>query len=203
MKTILIDYGVGNLRSVNKALEVAGAEVIQTSDPQMILEGDKVILPGVGAFKDGMQGLRQRALVPALNEIVHRKIPLLGICLGMQLFFTKSSEMGESAGLGYISGEVKKFRDNNLKIPHTGWNQLKVNPSSLLFKGIKNNTYVFFNHSYYCSPDSLTAAIAETDYSVSFASAVQSGAIYGVQFHPEKSQSAGIKILENFLEYCQ
>lgn len=203
MKTILIDYGVGNLRSVKKALEVAGSEVLQSSDPQVILEGDKVVLPGVGAFKDGMQGLHQRALVPALNEIVQREIPLLGICLGMQLFFTKSSEMGDSVGLGYIKGEVKKFQGNDLKIPHTGWNQLKINPFSLLFKGIKNNSYVYFNHSYYCSPDELTAASAETDYGVSFASAVQSGSIYGVQFHPEKSQSAGIKILKNFLEYCQ
>lgn len=203
MKTILIDYGVGNLRSVKKALEVAGAEVVQTSDPQVILEGDKVILPGVGAFKDGMEGLRQRALVPALNEIVRRKTPLLGICLGMQLFFTKSSEMGDSAGLGYIRGKVEKFQGNELKIPHTGWNQLQINPSSLLFKGITQNTYVYFNHSYYCSPDELMTASAETDYGVLFASAVQSGSIYGVQFHPEKSQSAGIKILENFLEYCQ
>lgn len=202
MITILIDYGVGNLRSVKKALEMAGASVIQTADPNIILKGERVILPGVGAFKDGMAGLRQRGLIPTLNEIVDRNTPLLGICLGMQLFFTRSSEMGDSSGLGYIQGEVRKFQDTDLKIPHTGWNQLKINPPSHLFEGIKNNTYVYFNHSYYCSPADLSAISAETAYGVSFASAIQSGKIYGVQFHPEKSQDAGIKILRNFLEFC-
>jgi imidazole glycerol-phosphate synthase subunit HisH len=203
MKTVLVDYGLGNLRSVRKALESVGAHVIQTSDPEIILMGDKVILPGVGAFKDGMQGLKHRGLIPALNEIVNRKTPLLGICLGMQLCFMSSTEMGNNAGLGYVQGEVRKFSGQGLKIPHTGWNQLKINLTSSLFQGVGNNPYVYFNHSYYCAPDEPTVTIAETEYGVSFASAIQCGTIYGVQFHPEKSQDAGLKLLSNFLEYCQ
>lgn len=203
MKIILVDYGIGNLRSVRKALEWVGAQVVQTSEPEVILSGDKVVLPGVGAFKDGMIGLEARGLIPVINEIVKRETPLLGICLGMQLFFSRSLEMGDTPGLGYIKGEVKEFSGEKLKVPQTGWNQLEVNPDSFLMKDVPNQTYVYFNHSFYCEPADPGVSVAKTDYGVPYTSALEQGSIYGVQFHPEKSQDAGLIILKNFLEVCQ
>lgn len=202
MKIILIDYGIGNLRSVKKALEQVGAQVVQSSDPAVILSGDKVVLPGVGAFKDGMNGLRERGLIPSINEIVKRQTPLLGICLGMQLFFKSSSEMGDTTGLGYIDGEVKKFSANSLKVPQTGWNQLTFASSSSLFHHVSEGAYVYFNHSFYCDPSDPSTTVAKTDYGISFTSAVQRGSVYGMQFHPEKSQGVGLRILKNFAEVC-
>jgi len=203
MKIVLIDYGVGNLRSVKKALETVGAAVILTDDPELILKGDKVVLPGVGAFKDGILGLQQRGLMPAIQRVVEQKTPLLGICLGMQLLFKRSSEMGESVGLGLINGVVEKFSIEGLKIPHTGWNQLQIMASSPLIKGLEDNAFVYFNHSYYCSLTEKAACVANTDYGISFPAAVQSGSIFGVQFHPEKSQDIGLSILRNFVEFCE
>ena len=203
MKIILVDYGIGNLRSVRKTLERVGAAVIQTDDPKLLLSGDKVVLPGVGAFKDGMAGLQHRGMIPVLNQVVDQKIPLLGICLGMQVLFARSSEMGHSPGLGFVEGEVKKFSMVGLKIPHTGWNQLHFTASSPLFQGVKDDAYVYFNHSFYCSQTEPSSAIAHTDYGVVFTSAIQSGSIYGVQFHPEKSQETGLTILKNFVELCE
>ncbi len=203
MKIVLIDYGIGNLRSVAKAIEKVGHTALQTSDPEEIIVGDKVILPGVGGFKDGIQGLKQRGLISVLRQIVDRQTALLGICLGMQLLFNTSSEMGASAGLGFIEGNVKKFRTANLKVPHTGWNQLQMDRSSCLFGGIKNNAYVYFNHSYYCVPQDPDVSIAKTDYGIAFASACQFGSNYGVQFHPEKSQDVGLRIIKNFIEVCE
>ena len=203
MNISLIDYGIGNLRSVKKALEQVGAQVVQTSDPEEILSGEKVVLPGVGAFKDGMFGLQQRGLIPTINAVVERQTPLLGICLGMQLFFDRSSEMGNTYGLGYIQGVVKEFSMKNLKIPQTGWNQLNLATGSPLLKGVDVGSYVYFNHSYYCKPENSSMAITTTDYGLNYASAIQAGSIYGVQFHPEKSQSVGLKILRNFVEVCQ
>ena len=202
MKIILIDYGVGNLRSVQKALASVGADVIQTDDPQKILSGEKVVLPGVGAFKDGMQGLQERGLIPIIDTVVARCTPLLGICLGMQLFFGSSSEKGETRGLGYVSGKVRSFPVNELKVPQTGWNQLQIDQTHPLFKGVQDKSYVYFNHSYYCEPSNPSVIIARTDYGVNFASSVSVGAIYGVQFHPEKSQDVGLQILKNFVEVC-
>lgn len=203
MSIVLVDYGIGNLRSVSKALEAVSAEVVQTSDPEVILSGDKVILPGVGAFKDGMFGLQSRGLIPVIDEIARRRTALLGICLGMQLFFSRSSEMGDTPGLGYIAGEVKEFSGDRLKVPQTGWNQLEINPDSFLLKGIPERAYVYFNHSFYCEPADAGVSAARTDYGVSYTSAVERGPIYGVQFHPEKSQDVGLKILKNFVEVCQ
>jgi len=203
MKIALIDYGIGNLRSVKKAFEAVGANIIQTSDPDEILNADKVVLPGVGAFQDGLSGLQKRNLIPTLNEIKRRKTPFLGICLGMQLLFERSSEMGNTRGLGFISGEVRKFSDKALKIPQTGWNQINTINSSPLLGSIKDQSYVYFNHSYYCDPLDKQDTIAQTEYGKSYASAVQKGSIYGVQFHPEKSQKIGLTILKNFVERCQ
>jgi len=203
MRVALIDYGIGNLRSVNKALEHVGAVVVQTADPEEILKADKVILPGVGAFKDGMKGLQARGLISTIDEIVKRQTPLLGICLGMQLFLSRSSEMGETHGLGYVAGEVREFSMDHLKIPQTGWNQLQMTSPSPLLRGVDDGTFVYFNHSYYCDPSAPSVSIAKTDYGISFASAIQEESIYGVQFHPEKSQDAGLMILRNFVEVCQ
>jgi len=203
MKLVLVDYGIGNLRSVRKALEAVGAQVIQTSEPGVILSSEKVVLPGVGAFKDGMSGLEVRGLIPVIDEIVRRETPLLGICLGMQLFFSRSSEMGDTLGLAYIDGEVKEFSGEGLKVPQTGWNQLEINGTSSLLRGVQDQTYVYFNHSFYCEPADPGVSAAKTEYGVLYTSAVEKGSIYGVQFHPEKSQDAGLKILKNFVEVCQ
>jgi imidazole glycerol-phosphate synthase subunit HisH len=199
MKLAMIDYGIGNLRSVKKALEAAGANVVQTEDPDLILAADKVVLPGVGAFRDGMTGLKTRGLVPILQTVVQRGTPLLGICVGMQLFFERGLEMGAWDGLGFIPGEVRPFPESDLKVPQTGWNQLNIQKYSPLLKGIMNGNHVYFNHSYYCAPADDSVAIALTDYGFPYASAVQSGNIYGVQFHPEKSQAVGLSILRNFV----
>lgn len=198
----LIDYGVGNLRSVNKALVTAGADVVQTDDPQIILRASKVVVPGVGAFQDGMKGLKSRDLIPVLKEIVKGGIPVLGICLGMQLFFEMSSEQGQTKGLGFVQGNVEKFSSANLKIPHTGWNQIKIINSSPLFTGLESNTYVYFNHSYYCVPAISLNILTQTDYGHTYASAVRNENLFGVQFHPEKSQEVGLRLLRNFIERC-
>ena len=203
MNIALIDYGIGNLRSVKKAFEAVGTNIVQTSESNLILNADKVVLPGVGAFKDGVKGLQNRNLIPTLLELKRRKTPLLGICLGMQLLFDASSEMGNNKGLGFIEGEVRKFSNSALKIPQTGWNQIEIINKSPLLKDVKDQSYVYFNHSYYCDPSKSVDMIAQTDYGLAYASAVQKGSIYGVQFHPEKSQDIGLIILKNFVEHCQ
>lgn len=200
MTIALIDYGIGNLRSVRKALETAGGAVFQTDDPEEILAADKVILPGVGSFRDGMGGLKERGLISVLEEIRERNTPLLGICLGMQLIFEASMEMGHCPGLRFVRGQVRPFPASALKVPQTGWNQLEMVNNSSLLTGIPNGSYVYFNHGYYCAPENPEDVIALTDYGVAYASAIQSRALYGVQFHPEKSQSIGLAILRNFLE---
>jgi imidazole glycerol-phosphate synthase subunit HisH len=200
MKRIaLVDYGIGNLRSVEKALQAAGGEVVLTEDPSEIMKADKVVLPGVGAFGDGIAGLHQRGLVELMVQLERRGTPLLGICLGMQLLFQASDEMGEHAGLGLLPGRVKRFSTPGLKIPHTGWNQLAITDSPL-FAGLQVNSYAYFNHSYYCVPEQHSAVLATTEYGLKYASVVGRGSVYGVQFHPEKSQAVGLQILRNFVE---
>jgi glutamine amidotransferase len=198
---ILIDAGTGNLRSVQKALESVGANVERTDDPKKVLTAGRVILPGVGAFGDFMTGLRQRQLEDPVKEIVQRGIPLLGICVGMQALFEIGEEMGDHKGLGFLEGKVLRFPDSlAVKIPHTGWNQLEVGNDAFLFNGINSGAYVYFNHSYYCQAMNSSDVIATTNYNISYACAVQCDNIYGVQFHPEKSQKVGLQILKNFLE---
>jgi imidazole glycerol-phosphate synthase subunit HisH len=198
---ILIDAGTGNLRSVQKALETVGANVLLTGDPQKVLSGKRVVLPGVGAFGNFISGLRAIGLDNALKEIVGRGIPLLGICVGMQALFEIGEEMGDHEGLGFLRGTVLKFDDSlSIKIPHTGWNQLAVKKDALLFNHVREGAYVYFNHSYYCQVQDFSDVIAETDYGIRYACAVRHENIFGVQFHPEKSQSVGLQILKNFLE---
>ena len=198
---VLIDAGTGNLRSVQKALEAVGANVLRTDDPKNVVSGGRVVLPGVGAFGDFMSGLRARGLEEAVNDTVQRGIPLLGICVGMQALFEIGEEMGEHKGLGLLQGKVVKFADSlSVKIPHTGWNQLEVKNDARLFDQVDAGAYVYFNHSYYCQPQNSSDVLATIDYGMNYACAVQCENIFGVQFHPEKSQAVGLKILKNFLE---
>ncbi|HVN16020.1 MAG TPA: imidazole glycerol phosphate synthase subunit HisH [Anaerolineales bacterium] len=198
---ILIDAGTGNLRSVQKALENVGAKVLRTENPKDVVAGKKVVLPGVGAFGDYMAGLRARGLDEAVKEIVQRGAPLLGICVGMQAFFDVGEEMGEHQGLGLLRGQVARFAESlPVKIPHTGWNQLRVEKDTALFDGVRDEMYVYFNHSYYCQVQNPSDVLATTTYGITYTCAVAHENIFGVQFHPEKSQAVGLRILKNFLE---
>jgi glutamine amidotransferase len=196
----LIDYGIGNLRSVEKALAAVGAEVQLTSAPEVIRAADRVVLPGVGAFGDGMAGLRQRGLEAVIETVLQEGKALLGICLGMQLLFEVSYELGEHRGLGLLPGEVRKFERGDLKVPQTGWNQVRTEKDSPLLSGLAPNSYAYFNHSYYCEPANREDILASSEYGVRYAAVVGRGRLYGVQFHPEKSQAVGLQILRNFVE---
>jgi glutamine amidotransferase len=199
MMIALVDYDLGNLRSVEKALETIGADVQLTSDPEVILAAEKVVLPGVGAFGDGMVGLRRYRLVEVIPEVVRRGTPLLGICVGMQVLFEEGEEHGRHQGLGLLPGRVRRFETAGLKVPQTGWNQILPARETMLLDGLLPGDYAYFNHGYYCdaAPDD---TLAQTEYGVRYASVVGRGRLYGVQFHPEKSQRVGMTILRNFVE---
>ncbi len=202
---VLIDAGTGNLRSVHKALEAAGARVTRTDAPEDVRRGQRLVLPGVGAFGDFMEGLRQRGLEAAVLEAVNRGVPLLGICVGMQALFEIGEEMGEHRGLGLLPGRVVAFpaalREQGLKIPHTGWNFVQWARQNPLTAGLETGGYAYFNHSFYCLPSAETDIIGYTNYGFRFASAVQRDNLLGVQFHPEKSQRVGLQVLANFLQW--
>ncbi|MBI5223480.1 imidazole glycerol phosphate synthase subunit HisH [Candidatus Micrarchaeota archaeon] len=198
----IIDYGMGNLRSVSKAFELIGAEVIVSGDTNELVKADKLVLPGVGAFGDGMNNLRKLGLIEFMHsQVMVNKKPLLGICLGMQLLAEKGYERGENKGLGFVAGEVKKFDmgERNLKVPHVGWNEVKFKEEGL-FRGIKSGSCFYFVHSYHLICKEPKDAIGTTEYGYTFTSAVNKGNIFGTQFHPEKSQEAGLKLLENYLK---
>jgi len=197
----IVDYGIGNLRSVEKALQRVGAEARVTADPADLDAARGIVLPGVGAFGDGMAHLRARQLVDPVLRQVERQKPLLGICLGMQLLFEESDEMGLHRGLGILPGRVVRFPDGELKVPHIGWNQLwraDSSPEMALLEGIPHGAHAYFVHSYYVAPEEPGDVLAWTDYGIEFAAVVGRGRIYGAQFHPEKSQDVGLRLLRNF-----
>ena len=197
----IIDYHAGNLRSVEKALISLGEDVVVSREADVLLAADKVILPGVGAFGDAMNKLKEYGLVEVINKIVAKNIPLLGICLGLQLMFEESDEAPGVKGLGLLKGKILRIPPKEgLKIPHMGWNSIDIKPQARLFKGIKNNSYVYFVHSYYLKADEEDIVAASTEYSVHIHASVESGNIFACQFHPEKSSDIGLKILKNFAE---
>lgn len=196
---VMVDYGAGNLRSVAKALDAVGADVTVTGEPGPLRDADRVVLPGVGAFGDGMAELERQGFVEPLRTLAASGTPLLGVCLGMQLLLERSEEMGKHRGLGLIPGEVIRFDDSALKVPHTGWNQILPERSCPLLEGLPEASYAYFNHGYYCQTDASVTA-ARTQYGVDFSSVIQRERMFGVQFHPEKSQDVGLRILANFME---
>ena len=196
----VVNYGLGNLHSVQKALAHVGGEAVITADPQTILEAEKVVLPGVGAFADGMRGLESRGLVPAVREAARRGTPFLGICLGMQLLFDTSDEQGRHPGLGLLAGKVRRFPAKGVKVPQIGWNQVRPAKASKLLAGLGEGDYFYFNHGYYCEPADPGTPLTITEYGLPYASAVEKGNIFGVQYHPEKSQRTGLQLLKNFVE---
>lgn len=196
----LIDYDAGNIRSVEKALGKLGQEVCVTRDREALLGADKVILPGVGAFGDAMGHLKEYGLVDVIHEIVEKKTPFLGICLGLQLLFERSDEAPGVKGLGILKGEILRIPDEEgLKIPHMGWNSLKLQNDGRLFCGLETEPYVYFVHSYYLKAQDETQVAAFTDYGVRIHAAVEQGNVMACQFHPEKSSSVGLQILKNFV----
>lgn len=203
----IVDYGVGNLRSVQKAMERVGVIGVVTNDRQVIRDAPGIILPGVGAFGDAVDTLRGTGLDEVVLERVEQQTPLLGICVGMQMLFDESEEMGLHRGLGLLAGRVARFAPG-LKVPHIGWNQIHPRvmadgaPSPLL-KGIREGDYAYFVHSYYPVPASESVVLATTDYGIEFVSAVGAGRIFGIQFHPEKSQDVGLRLLKNFAEVVE
>lgn len=194
----IIDYGTGNLRSVQKAFERVGAETVVTSDPSHIAEAQGVVLPGVGAFGDAMENLRRAGLDGAVLRAIEEGRPFLGICLGMQILFEEGEEMGLHKGLGVFGGRVVRF-DTKLKVPHIGWNQIHIRRETPLLQGVPDGGYAYFVHSYYARPAEPEIILATTDYGIDYASIVGRDNVFGIQFHPEKSQEVGLKILGNFV----
>ncbi|MCA9090296.1 MAG: imidazole glycerol phosphate synthase subunit HisH [Planctomycetaceae bacterium] len=196
----IIDYGMGNLRSVEKALEMLGAETLISSSPAELAHVEKLILPGVGAFRDAIHDLRQKGWEQPLRDHLAAGRPLLGICLGLQLLFDVSYEDGEFEGLGLVAGEVRRFQpEPELKIPHMGWNSLEIVHPNPLLEGIQAGDHVYFVHSYHVVPEDESVIATRTQHGTqSFASSIAKDNLYAVQFHPEKSQRVGLKLLQNF-----
>jgi glutamine amidotransferase len=214
MSTIIVDYGMGNLRSVQKAFEHIEIPATISSDPRVIAQADRIVLPGVGAFRDAINALHQHDLVTVLREHIAADRPFLGICLGLQLLFDRSLEDGEHQGLGVIPGTVRRFDlPAEFKIPHMGWNQLDLvtatdsqtssnaagNPARALLANMGPNPWFYFVHSYHCVPEDRSWVAATTDYGGPFVSVVARGNVMATQFHPEKSQACGLQLLKNFV----
>lgn len=196
----IIDYDAGNIKSVEKALVLLGEEPVITRDPEVILAADKVILPGVGAFGDAMHNLKMYGLDKVIHEVVAKKTPFLGICLGLQLLFERSDETPGVEGLGVLKGEILRIPDKEgLKIPHMGWNSLKLVNGGRLFKNLPENPYVYFVHSYYLKAADESIVKAETEYSTLIHASVEQDNVFACQFHPEKSSDTGLQILKNFV----
>ncbi|MDQ3756115.1 MAG: imidazole glycerol phosphate synthase subunit HisH [Acidobacteriota bacterium] len=199
-RVAIIDYGVGNLRSVEKAFAATGTEAVVSDDERILSAAERLALPGVGAFGACMKELRARGFDQLVRERVSKGTPLLGICVGMQMLFDESEEFGATSGLGLLRGRVRRF-ESHLRVPHVGWNQLNTHDRSHpLLKGITNGAFFYFVHSYYCAAEDERDVLGRTEYGIDYASVVAQGRICGVQFHPEKSQTAGLRLLKNFAQ---
>lgn len=220
----IIDYGMGNLRSVAKALESLGAQVKITASPDIIKNAAGVVLPGVGAMPEAMKALQKAKVIRSLEKVIAEDKPFLGICLGLQLLFETSEEGGGCKGLGIFKGSVPKFNlsklpaanrqlQTSLKVPHMGWNQIKIQladggrrtavKNKGILTGLKDNSYVYFVHSYYVKPQDKKIIATTTDYGLDFCSSIAKGNLFACQFHPEKSQTVGLRILKNFIKMCE
>lgn len=196
----IIDYDAGNIKSVEKAFQFLGEEVVLTRDRNVILNADGIVLPGVGAFGDAMEKLHRYGLVAVIHEAVEKKIPFLGICLGLQLIFERSDESPGVEGLGLLKGEILHIpEESGLKIPHIGWNSLKFLGKGRLFGGLEESAYVYFVHSYYLKAEDEGIVTAVTEYGTAIHASVEQGNLFACQFHPEKSSDTGLKILRNFI----
>jgi len=203
MKLVVVDYGMGNLRSVAKALEYVGFEDVRVSgDREEVSKADVLVFPGQGAFRKAMENLKDLDLIKPLLDHIEKGKPFLGICLGLQLLFEKSYEHGETKGLGVFEGEVVLLPPS-VKLPHIGWNQVWIKQKEGIYSGLEDGDYLYFVHSYHVVPKDKDIIASETDYGIYFVSAVQKDNLWAVQFHPEKSQKKGLRILQNFKEFCE
>lgn len=194
----IVDYGMGNLRSVHKAFEKAGFPALVTQNPEVVKKADGLVVPGVGAFRKAMENLENLGLIKPIIEFIERGKPFLGICLGLQLLFSGSEEFGWQRGLSIFRGRVVRFREDNLKIPHIGWNAIKIKKRVPIFNGLGDGAYFYFVHSYYPVPEDEEIVAAATGYGLEFTSAISCGNLSALQFHPEKSQTVGLQIIKNF-----
>ena len=196
----ILDYDAGNLISVEKALNYIGEDTVITRDKDVIMNSDKVILPGVGSFGDAMEKLNNYNLINTIYDVVDKKIPFLGICLGLQLLFEESEETPGVTGLGILKGRIKKIPSiDNIKIPHMGWNSIDIKDGAKLFRGMSKQEYVYFVHSYYLEAEDENIVAATTEYGTHIHASVETGNIFACQFHPEKSSETGLHILQNFV----
>lgn len=196
----ILDYDAGNIKSVEKAVNFLGEEAVITRDRDVILASDKVILPGVGSFGDAMNKIREYKLDQVIYDVVDKKTPFLGICLGLQLLYKTSEESPGATGLGILDGEILRIPDApDMKVPQIGWNSLEITPGAKLFAGIEGNPYVYFVHSYYLKSKDEADVAAKTNYVVDIHASVERGNVFACQFHPEKSSTVGLKILDNFI----
>jgi glutamine amidotransferase len=198
-RVAIIDYGVGNLRSVEKAFAAAGCEALVSDEESVLRAAERLVLPGVGAFAACIKALRARGFDQLVRERASHGTPLLGVCVGMQMLFEESEEFGVHEGLGLLAGRVRRFEKGRIRIPHVGWNEVSQKIKHPLWRGIDDGSHFYFVHSYYCAPET-EDVIGETEYGTTYASAVGRGGLCGVQFHPEKSQAAGLCVLRNFAE---
>ena len=196
-RVAIIDYGVGNLRSVEKAFAVMGCDAVVSDDEPILRTAERLVLPGVGAFASCMKGLRERGFDSLVHERAAAGTPLMGICVGMQMLFEVSDEFGTTEGLGLLRGSVRRF-ENDLVVPQVGWNRIQQKQQHRLFEGVADGSFCYFVHSFYCEPRDADLSVGETEYGVKYASVVARDNICGVQFHPEKSQHVGLRMLKNF-----
>jgi len=201
MSVVIIDYGAGNLRSVQKAVERAGYRPLLSSDPEQVRHGEAVILPGVGAAADTMRNLRSRGMEEPVREVIAKGTPFLGVCMGLQALLSTSEEDGEQRCLGVVAGSVRRLPGGQ-KVPHMGWNQVRQLHPHPVFRGLPDRSYFYFVHSYYADPDDCSTVIGETEYGVAFASVIARDNLVATQFHPEKSGEIGLRFYANFLEYA-